>query len=96
MSSLYIYNDYTNLNTDLLDIYDLDCKIFYMEPPELINIIEEIDMTKIQLLLDQMGIIVENTSKKKEFVFNMHAVQKFISTSSQFILSEIEKLGIAS
>ncbi len=96
MSSLYIYNDYTNLNTDLLDIYDLDCKIFYMEPPELIDVIEEIDMTKIQLLLDQMGIIVENTSKKKEFVFNMDAVQKFISTSSQFILSEIEKLGITS
>lgn len=96
MSSLYIYNDYTNLNVDLLDIYDLDCKIFYMEPPELIDVIEEIDMTKIQLLLDQMGIIVENTSKKKEFVFNMDAVQKFISTSSQFILSEIEKLGITS
>lgn len=86
MASLYIYNDYTNLNIDLLDIYDLDCKIFYMEPPELIDVIEEIDMTKIQLLLDQMGIIIENTTKKKEFIFDMDAVNKFISTSVQFIL----------
>lgn len=96
MDSLYIYNDYTNLNIDLLDIYNLDCKIFYMEPPELTNVIEEIDMTKIQLLLDQMGLILENTKVKKDLVFNMEAVQRFVNTSVQFILSEIEKLGISS
>ena len=96
MDSLYIYNDYTNLNIDLLDKYNLDCKIFYMEPPEIKDIIKEIDLDKIQLLLDQMGIILENTTKKKEFVFNMEAVDKFINTSKDLILSEIEKLGINS
>ena len=44
MLSLYIYNDYTNLNIKLLDEYDLDLKIFYNELPPLKNIIEEIQM----------------------------------------------------
>ena len=39
--------------------------------------------------------LVEQT-KKKEFVFNMEAVDKFINTSKDLILSEIEKLGINS
>ena len=39
-----IYNDYTNLNTVLLDEYNMDLNIFYNEPPQLDNIIQEIPM----------------------------------------------------
>ena len=95
MATMYLYNDYTNLNVDLLDIYDLDLKIFYMEPPALESIIDEIDYTKIQLLLDSIGVIQSNATKKKEFIFDMNAVNKFIDTTVKFILSEIEKLDIS-
>jgi len=33
MLSLYIYNDYTNLNTRLLDEYNMNLHIFYSEIP---------------------------------------------------------------
>ena len=29
MASIYIYNDYTNLNAELVERYDLDFKLFY-------------------------------------------------------------------
>ena len=40
-----------------------------MEPPLLDNIIEEIDYSKVQLLLDSIGVIQSNATKKKEFIF---------------------------
>ena len=68
MLSLYVYNDYTNLNIKLIDKYNMDLKIFYNQLPKLSNIIEEIPMDKMGLLLSQMGIIIEN-SKEKKIIF---------------------------
>ena len=56
----YIYNDYTNLNTRLLDEYDLDLKIFYNDLPKLNDIIEEIRMDKLNYLIDKTSLIIEN------------------------------------
>ena len=71
MFTLYIYNDYTNLNIKLIDEYNLDLKIFYNEIPKLENIIQEIPMEKIGLIVDKAGEIVENTKEHKDFVFNL-------------------------
>lgn len=87
----YIYNDYTNLNARLIDEYDLDLKIFYNDIPELNNIIEEIPMDKIKLIVDEAGLIIKNTTVKKDMVFNVENVKKFISLCVDIISSEIEK-----
>ena len=94
MINQYIYNDYTNLNVDLLDIYDMDLSIFYNEPPEFENIIEEIPMDKIQIIIDQASIIIENTKVKKDLIFNMDNVTKFIKMSVDLIISKLDELGI--
>ena len=90
----YIYSDYTNLNTRLLDEYDLDLKIFYNELPEFEDIIEEIRMDKLQLLIDKTSIIIENTRQRKEYVFDIDNIKQFINTASKLILAKIDELGV--
>ena len=92
MLSLYVYNDYTNLNIKLIDKYNMDLKIFYNQLPKLSNIIEEIPMDKMGLLLSQMGIIIENSKEKKDYIFNIENVEKFITTSVELILGKITEL----
>lgn len=92
MLSLYVYNDYTNLNIKLIDKYNMDLKIFYNQLPKLSNIIEEIPMDKMGLLLSQMGIIIENSKEKKDYIFNIENIEKFITTSVELILRKITEL----
>ena len=94
MIDKYIYNDYTNINTQLLDEYNMDLSIFYNEPPKLDNIIQEIPMDKIQIIIDKASIIIENSKVNKDFVFNIENIKKFIETSTIFILEKIKELNI--
>lgn len=95
MLTMYIYNDYVNLNIKLLEEYDMDLNIFYNKLPEFEKIIDEIPMDKINLLLDQISVIIENTKEKKDFVFNIDNVKVFIQTSVELILAKLEELNIS-
>ncbi len=94
MAVMYIYNDYTNLNYDLINEYDMDLKIFYQPLPEFKNIIDEIPMEKLNLIVNKAGIIVENAKKYKEFTFNMENVKNFVSLCVDIISSNLIELGI--
>lgn len=89
MWQLYIYNDYSNMNIKLIEEYDLDLKIFSNEIPHIDNIIEEIPMDKLDLIVNQAGIIIANTKERKDFAFDINNVVKFISTAKELILAEI-------
>lgn len=90
----YIYNDYTNLNSYLIDKYNLDCKIFYMPLPKLDNIIKEIPMNQIDKIVNQTGMIIENSKVNKDLIFNKEQVDKFIDLSYKIILSDLNDKGI--
>lgn len=92
----YIYNDYTNLNIEVVDAYGLDCEIFYNEIPKIKPIIEEIPMDRLDVIVNQAGKILENTKEHKEFVFNIENVKKFIKLAVEIIGVEIDKLNIKS
>lgn len=92
MFDLYVYNDYTNINTRLIDEYNMNLGIFYNPIPEFEPIIEEIPMDKLKIVVDQMGIIIENAKKNKDFVFNIEHVKRFVDTSSNLIIGIIEEL----
>lgn len=94
MVALYIYNDYTNLNIQLIDKYELDLKIFYSDIPYIKPIITEIPMDRLDIILNKAGIIIANTKARKDFVFNIKNIEKFIDVCTKLILSEIEKLNI--
>ena len=90
----YFYNDYTSLNIKLIDKYNLDLDIFYEQLPKFEDIIKEIPMDKIQLLVDKTGIIIENSKEKKEYIFDMEKVYKFISLSVEYLLSDLKEKNI--
>lgn len=94
MQSLYIYNDYTNLNTRLIEDYSLDLKIFYNEIPKIDNVIEEIPMDKLELIINKAGEIIENAKVHKDMVFDMNNINQFIKTSTEMILGELKELNI--
>lgn len=89
MYRLYIYNDYTSLNSQIIDEYELSLDIFYEDIPEFDNIIEEIPMDKINIIIEKAGIIIANSKQRKEFVFNLDEVQRFIDLSVDIITSDI-------
>lgn len=86
-----IYQDYTNLNVQLLDEYKMDLSIFYEDfiPPK--TSIDEIPVDKLNILLDKMGIIIENSTAEKPFSFDLYLVLDFIDKASQEILEELKK-----
>ena len=90
MKVLYIYNDYTDMNIKIIDEYELDLKMFYNELPKIDNIIDEIPMDKLNLIVDQASIIIENSKEKKDMIFNIENVKKFISFSTEIILGSIK------
>lgn len=94
MASIYIYNDYTNLNAQLVDKYGLDFKIFYNELPELENIIEEIPMDKLHLIVDKTGTLLLNSKNYKDMIFNLEHVERFIELSVDLISTNLAELEL--
>lgn len=88
----YIYNDYTNLNGQLIDEYNIELSMFYEELPPIENIIKEIPMDKINLIVDNAGIIIKNAKESKAYIFDLNIINKFIEFAVSDILSKIEKV----
>lgn len=86
-----IYEDYTNLNIKVIEEYNLDLKIFYNEVPKINDIIKEIPINDIQKLIDKMGIIIENSTKEKSYIFNIEDVKTFIKTCTDLIIGILEE-----
>ena len=89
-----IYNDYTNINTDLIDKYMLPLDIFYEEFREPTTAIREIPIDKLDILIEKMGLIIEEAKKDKNFVFDMNDVETFINNSVKYIIKDLQILGV--
>ena len=89
-----IYNDYTNINTDLIDRYMLPLDIFYEEFREPTTAIREIPVDKLDILIDKMGLIIEEAKKEKNFIFDMNDVETFINNSVKYIIKDLQILGV--
>lgn len=88
-----IYNDYTNLNVQLLDEYNLDLSLFYEDinlPTDIY--MDEILIDKLKLLVDHTGIIIQNTKENKSYTFKLENIKPFIETSANLIYSKIQEI----
>jgi hypothetical protein len=94
MALQYIYNDYTNLNSTLLDMYDLPLNIFYENIPKIDQIIEEIPVDKLHLIVDKTGVIIENSKVKKDLVFNVDNIKSFVDTSVDLTMAKLKELEV--
>ena len=84
-----IYEDYTNLNVDLIDKYGLDLSIFYEENDLKKTFIKEYPIDRVNLLLTKMGVIIENSKQGKTYSLDLNAIEKFINNTSDIIVNKI-------
>ena len=89
-----IYQDYTNIDVSLIDYYNLDLSLFY-EELEISKIdMDEIPVSKLPILIEQMGIIIENNQEEKSYIFNMPVIIQFIEYATEKILRKIDEYNI--
>ena len=86
-----VYSDYTNLNSQVIDEYDLDLSLFYDEFKIPDTPLNEIPIDKLDILINKMGIIIENSKQEKAYLFDIFPIKTFIEEVTQRILKEIEK-----
>lgn len=88
----YVYNDYSNLNNQLIDRYNFPMKIFYEEIPYIPNIISEIPIDRLNLIVDKTGILIEESKKGKKYLFKIDDIITFIESSRKAILKELDSI----
>lgn len=88
----YVYNDYSNLNNQLIDRYNFPMKIFYEEIPYIPNIISEIPIDRLNLIVDKTGILIEESKKGKKYLFKIDDIITFIESSKKTILKELDSI----
>ena len=86
-----LYSDYTNINRQIIDEYEMDLSIFYEEfiPPT--TQLNEIPIDQLDILLNKMGIIIENSKEEKPYTLDFEAVKDFIENSSKEIIEELKR-----
>lgn len=85
-----IYQDYTNINIQIIDLYNLDLSLFYEDFTKPHSCLDEIPLDKLNILIDKMGIIIENSKENKNYIFDLTGVNEFIEKSVQVILTELK------
>lgn len=86
-----IYSDYTNLNINLIDHYDLTLKLFYEELEYPRTRINEIPINKLKVIVDQMGLIVKNSTGNKTIMMEPDDIYAFLDETSEIIIETIKE-----
>ena len=89
-----IYNDYTHLNITLIDNHNLNLDLFYNEIELPKSKIIEIPVDKLDILIEKMGIIIEDSREEKTFVFDSNDIEEFIKNTVKYIIRDIQMLDI--
>ncbi len=84
-----VYQDYTNLNIQLIDEYTLDLSLFYDDFIIPDTTLDEIPVDKLDILIDQMGLIIENSTKKKSYLFDITTIKDFINNCTNQITEKL-------
>lgn len=86
-----IYSDYTNINISIIEEYDMDLSLFYEKFKIPKTLITEIPTENLDILINKMGIIIENSKEEKVYLFDINIIKKFIDITTKRILEELEK-----
>lgn len=86
-----IYSDYTNLNIKVIEEYNIDLSLFYEDFKMPKTLITEIPTEKLDILIDKMGVMIENSKEKKAYAFDIRNIKKFIDNSVKEIPKILKK-----
>ena len=89
-----IYNDYTNINIDLIDKYNLPLDIFQNEIEYPNSKIKEIPIDKLPVIVEKMGLIIANSTEEKTFMFDTKDIEVFITNTVKYIIKDLQMLDI--
>lgn len=84
-----IYNDYTNLNVQIIDYYNLNFKLFYEEFTYPEPNIKEVSKSTFPLVIDKMGIIISN-SAKYNYILKLDKITHFIEYATIYVLERLK------
>ena len=86
-----LYSDFTNLNIKLIEDYDLDLSLFYEDfvPPK--TKIKEVSINHLDILINKMGILIENSKQEKTYTLDIKPIEQFIDETAEEILKELRK-----
>ena len=91
---MYIYNDYTNINEQLVKKYKLDLSFLYDEKLEFNDIIREVHMDKMNLIINKASEIYEGSKIHRDYVFDMENIDNFISLSVKLIMVDLKEMKL--
>ena len=86
-----LYSDYTNLNTKIIEEYDLDLSLFYEEFTIPRTNIQEVPIDKLDILINKMSILIENCENEKTYTTDMNIIKDFIDHAVEEILKKINE-----
>ena len=81
-----IYNDYSNINVELIDYYDIPMDLFSNNNQYPKSIIKEIPMDKIDVIVEKTGIIISNSTNEPTIIFDINKIIDFINSCAQKII----------
>ena len=85
------YQDYTNMNIKLIDKFNLDLTLFYEEFELPKTSIKEVPTKKLDILIDQMGIIIANSHNRRNRVMDYSKVITFINDTADEIIEYLKE-----
>ena len=88
-----VYSDYTNLNTQLIDEYHLDLSLFYEDFRLPDTTITEIPIDKLDILINKMSILIENSKQEKTYLLDIFTIKQFIANAKEEIEKELRKFS---
>lgn len=91
---LMLYNDYTNLNKQLIEEYNLNLDVFYNDFIMPDTTITEIPVHKLNLLIDNASIIIQNITKEKEYIIDISSIKSFIDDCVEEIYEYLKLINI--
>ncbi len=86
-----LYSDYTNLNQKIIDEYELDLSIFYEEFTPPITQLQEVPVDKLDILINKVGIIIQNSKVEKSYTLDFEAIKEFIENTTKIIIEELKR-----
>lgn len=86
-----IYSDYTNVNIQVIENHNMDLSLFYEEFKKPKTIITEIPIDKLDILINKMGIIIENSKQERSYTFDIYPVEEFIKDTTEKLIEELKK-----
>lgn len=89
-----LYNDYTNLNIQLIDEYNLNLDIFYNDFIKPKTNITEIPIDKLNMLINEAGIIIQQLKTPKEYIIDISSIKSFIDDCVDELYIKLISLGV--